>query len=87
MAQLTESYLRKIIKEELKSILKEGDEPLSFEDWLAKQKYTMEEYENLKPADKKILKDRYDNYKKNKAKPQETEDLNREGVRRVRSGT
>ncbi len=62
--KITESYLRNIIKEELQKILSESDEERSFEDWVQGQ-MSQEKYNKLKPADKKILQDRYNQYKVN----------------------
>ncbi len=84
--KITESQLRSIIKQELDKILNEADDLLSFEDWLEKQNINLKK---LMPADKKIVQDRYDNYKKNKTSPQtkKYESDSIEGIARLRSGT
>jgi len=84
--KITESQLRSIIKQELDKILNEADDLLSFEDWLKKQNINLKK---LMPADKKIVQDRYDNYKKNKTSPQtkKYESDSIEGIARLRSGT
>jgi len=59
--KITESYLRNLIKEELQKVLSESDKVPnfdSFENWLETQ-MSQEKYNKLKPADKKILQDRY----------------------------